>query len=100
MLSANSIIEMIKHDITNIEKLHVSKVGIFGSFARNEQTSDSDIDVIVEFEEGYETFDNYMDLKFHFENLFDRTVDLVVINSIKPSLRHAILRSAKYAKGA
>jgi uncharacterized protein len=100
MFSGNNMIEMIKSDIANIEKYHVSKVGLFGSFARDEQNDESDVDIIVEFEDRHETFDNYMDLKFYFENLFDRKVDLVIINSIKPSLRHSILRGVKYAKGA
>jgi uncharacterized protein len=53
----------------------------------------------VEFEPGAKTFDNYMDLKALLEDLFDRPVDLVVSNVIKPRLRDAILRETIYAPG-
>jgi uncharacterized protein len=41
-----------------------------------------------------------MDLRFYLEELLDRKVDLVIFNSIKPSLKPSIMRSVKYAKGA
>ncbi len=81
-------------------KFHVLKIGMFGSFARGEQKDTSDVDILVEFEEGQETFDNYMDLKFYLEELFDRKVDVVIFNSIKPAIKPSIMRSVIYAKGA
>ncbi|MBS4039960.1 MAG: nucleotidyltransferase family protein [Flavobacteriales bacterium] len=76
----------MKTNINKIESFHVSKIALFGSFVRDEQHSNSDIDILVEFEKKFETFDNYMDLKFYLEDLFDRKVDLVIISSIKPTL--------------
>lgn len=46
------------------------------------------------------TFDNYMDLKFNLEDLFQKPVDLVILDDTKPALKHSIIRSAKYAEGA
>ena len=43
------------------------------------------------------TFDNYMDLKFFLEDEFGRTVDLVIIDALKPALRDEILNEVKYA---
>ena len=100
MYTSNEIIEMLNNNMSNIEKFHISKMGLFGSFVRDEQNDASDIDILVEFEDGHETFDNYMDLKFFLEELFDRKVDVVVFDSIKPSLKPGIMRSVKYAKGA
>lgn len=100
MYTSNEIMKILKSNMDNIEKFHVSKVGLFGSFARNEQSDASDVDILVEFEDGHETFDNYMDLKFYLEELFDRKVDVVIFDSIKPAMRSSIMRSVKYAKGA
>ena len=52
----------------------------------------------MEFVEDAVTFDNYMDLKFILEDLFQKKVDLVLFEDIKPALRPVILRSAKYAE--
>ena len=100
MYTSSEIMRMLKSNLDNIKKFHVSKIGLFGSFAREEQNDTSDVDILVEFEDGHENFDNYMDLKFYLEELFERKVDVVIFNSIKPSLRSGIMRSVIYAKGA
>ena len=70
---------------------------MFGSFARGEAKAESDVDVLVEFEDGYVTFDNYANLKFYLEDLFGREVDLVTINAIRPQMKEAILSEVTYA---
>ncbi|WP_406660396.1 nucleotidyltransferase family protein [Methanolobus sp. ZRKC3] len=86
-----------EHENVVKERFGVKKIGIFGSFARKEAHSGSDVDILVEFEEGKKTFDNFMDLKFYLEDLFSRNVDLVIETSIKPQLRANIMRDAVYA---
>ncbi|HET6516536.1 MAG TPA: nucleotidyltransferase family protein [Thermodesulfovibrionales bacterium] len=93
-----SAIEILKmHDSTIKEKFHVLRIGVFGSFARGEEKDDSDIDVLIEFEERYETFDNFMDLKYFLEDLFGRKVDLVTMDALRPQLKDDILREVLYA---
>ncbi|SHJ58998.1 hypothetical protein SAMN02745975_02414 [Geosporobacter subterraneus DSM 17957] len=100
MYSSNEIIEILNNNMKNTEKFFVSKLALFGSFARNQETDNSDVYILVRFEDGHETFDNYMNLKFYLEELFDRKVDLVIIDSIKPSIKPGIMISVIYAKGA
>ena len=97
MLTSNQIIELIAKNQSNIQKFGVKRIGLFGSFLKNKQKSDSDIDILVEFKKGEKTFDNYMDLKFYLEGLFKRDVDLVVKEALKVQLKSNILRSVKYA---
>lgn len=78
-------------------KFHVSSIGVFGSFARGEGRKESDVDVLVEFEEGFKTFDNFMDLKYYLEDIFLRNVDLVTVNALKPQLKDVILQDVIYA---
>lgn len=75
----------------------VKRIGLFGSFARGEAVDKSDVDVLVEFDEGKKTFDNFMELKFYLEELFGRDVDLVIETAIKPRLKNYIMREAVYA---
>jgi len=82
------------------EKYGVKRIGLFGSYSRGEQKESSDIDVLVEFMDHAMTFDNYMELKFNLEDHFQKPVDLVILDDIKPSLKSSILRSAKYAERA
>ncbi len=76
----------------------VNRIGVFGSFVREEETQESDIDILVEFEKGLKTFDNYMDLKFFLEELFGTSIDLVTAEALKPQLKEQILKEVEYAE--
>lgn len=86
-----------EHEKLIRQKFGVKKIGIFGSFARGEEKEDSDLDVLVVFEEGQKTFDNYMDLKFYLEDLFGREIDLVTERALKPQLKTIIMKEVVYA---
>lgn len=75
---------------------HVEEIGIFGSFVRGNLRQNSDIDVLVEFAEGYKDFFNYMRLKQYLQDLFGRKVDLVMKKAIKPRLKDRILSEVEY----
>lgn len=101
MLSQQEILEVLSKNLSTWKKQYgVKRITLFGSYARGEQKDSSDIDVLVEFADNAMTFDNYMDLKFTLEDLFQKKVDLVIFDDIKPVLKQSILRSAKYAEGA
>ncbi len=76
---------------------HLTRIGIFGSVARGEQTDSSDIDLIVEFEEGT---DNLYDLKqkliSEIQSRFKMPVDICREKYIKSFFRSQILEEAKY----
>ncbi|CCJ36490.1 nucleotidyltransferase [Methanoculleus bourgensis MS2] len=79
------------------ERYGVARIGVFGSVVRDEATPASDVDVLVEFREGEETFDHFMDLKFYLEDLLGRKTDLVIADTLKPRIRDAVLGEVVYA---
>lgn len=99
MLNSDKILKIINENQRYIKKFGVKSIGLFGSYATNNQKSESDIDLLVEFKKGKKTFDNYMDLKFYLENLFDCNIDLVLKEALKVDLKSNILKSVKYAAG-
>ncbi|MCE5295218.1 MAG: nucleotidyltransferase family protein [Chlamydiales bacterium] len=82
----NTVLEIIKNHKSDLTKYHVQSMFLFGSVARDEETIDSDIDILVNFSSPA-TFDLYMDLKFFLEDLLNRKVDLVTESSLGPVLR-------------
>jgi predicted nucleotidyltransferase len=75
------------------DKHNVSELYVFGSVLSNSLTKDSDIDLLVKFGDVilFDYFDNYMDFKEALENLFNRTVDLVEMQTLKnPVLKRSI----------
>ncbi|TJY42459.1 nucleotidyltransferase [Cohnella pontilimi] len=72
----------------------VNKIGIFGSYARDEQTEESDIDLLVEFSRpvGFE----FIELKYYLESIFNKPVDLVTANALKPLMKEQVLNEVQY----
>jgi predicted nucleotidyltransferase len=96
-MTRDKILSKLQENGEAIRSFGVLRLGIFGSYARGEQQKASDMDFLVEFESA--TFDNYFDLKFFLERLFDRPVDLVISDTIKPRIRSSILDETVYAPG-
>ena len=77
------------------DRFSVRRIGVFGSFARGNASAESDVDILVELAEP--TFDHYMDLKFYLEEVLNRSVDLVMADTVKPRLRPIIGKEVVYA---
>ena len=73
----------------------VSKIGIFGSYARNAQGKDSDIDVLVEFDRPVNLFE-FSRLKSFLTDQLGIRVDLVTPGALKPLIKDQILRSVSF----
>ncbi len=96
MLTSETIMKEIEENMATIRKFGVERIGLFGSYVKEEQGMESDIDILVKFKKNEKTFDNYMDLKFFLEDLFESKVDLVVQEALKPDLKPYILESVRY----
>lgn len=81
-LSSKEIFDILKKNRDLLKKYRVKKIGLFGSHIRNQASPESDIDLIVDFEE--KTFDNYIELSFALEDLFNKKVDLLTEKGISP----------------
>lgn len=90
MLNKEAIIKTLRDHQAEIRRFGVKRLGLFGSIARGEQRTSSDLDFVVELER--KTFDAYIDLKQFLEELFGCRVDLVLADAIKPRLKAQILR--------
>lgn len=97
MKSPSDVILLLENNRDAIREFGVREMGVFGSFARGEQTEKSDVDVLVDLKT--ETFAAYMGLLSYLEDLFGRKVDLVMKDAIKPIIRERILRETVYVQG-
>ena len=94
--SGNDILRILSEQREELaRRFSVTSIALFGSFARGDENSGSDVDILVEFAEP--TFDHYMDLKFHVEDLLGRPVDLVMSDTVKSRIKPMIEREALYA---
>jgi len=94
---ANDIARKLRKHAREIkERFFVKEIGVFGSQIKGKAKKRSDIDILVEFEETGETFDNYMELKLFLEKIFNRKVDLVLKDVLKEEIKEAILAEVVY----
>lgn len=83
-----------EHKAYIAEAFSVEKIGLFGSFARDEYTEESDIDLLVEFKRpvGFE----FIELKEYLESLFQKPVDLVTVNALRPFMKEQVMNEVQF----
>jgi predicted nucleotidyltransferase len=89
----DEILTILRQHRAEIQGFGVKSLAIFGSVARDEATSDSDVDLLVEFEKKV-TFDRYMNLKFYLEDCLGIKVDLVTQKMLRPQIRKTVEKEA------
>ncbi len=81
------------------EHFHIKKIAIFGSFARNEQTDKSDIDLLIELEDNtLDIHEKKEELREYFRNKFNRNIDIAREKYLKSYVKHQILQESVYVE--
>jgi predicted nucleotidyltransferase len=88
-MSAATLAKRLGPHVTDLDRLQVETLSIFGSHARGDARPDSDVDVLVRFR-GKPTFKGYMELKLLLEELWECKVDLVTEAAVRKELRQRI----------
>jgi len=90
------VVQTLEESTPALRALGVKRLGLFGSFVRDEQRSTSDVDILVEFEAGRKTFDAFMELCFFLEDLLKRRVEVLTPESLSPHIGPRILKEVEY----
>ena len=97
MTTKEYILNNLKSKKTEISVFGVKNIGLFGSYAKDEQSENSDIDILIDFEPEEETFDNFMAVCDYIEELFkDQHVEVITKNGLSPYIGPSILNEVKY----
>ena len=98
MTSKEYILSVMKQHKKELQNFGIIRIGLFGSYAREEQSEKSDIDILIEFEPEKENFDNYMSAYDMLENLFNNEkIEIVTKNGLSPYIGPKILKEVVYA---
>ena len=82
MKTLADFIRILKENRTELEsRFHVKRIGIFGSYARSEETDSSDVDILVELSQPIGL--NLVDLIYFLEEKIGERVDLVTVKSLR-----------------
>ena len=98
MSDADFIITTIQTKINDLHDLGVKRIGIFGSSVRGDAKPTSDIDVVIDFEDGKKSYRNFIGTATYLEKLFNRKIDAITPNSISPYLKADIDKEIRYVQ--
>jgi uncharacterized protein len=99
MTNKEYILRTIRSKKSEITRLGIKNIGIFGSYARDEQTENSDIDILIDFEPEKENFDNYMAVYDIIEKLFEnQRIEIITRNGLSPYIGPKILKEVMYVE--
>ena len=84
---------LLKHQDV-LKEYSVKWLGLFGSYVKGAAHENSDINLLVEFKNL--SFDNYIELCVFLEDLFEKKIELVISNSVKPGLKPCIENEVEY----
>ncbi len=96
MQNKKEILNLIDKHRKELTSFGVIKLGLFGSYARNQQNESSDIDLIIEFRDGKKNFRNFMGSYDLLEQLFQRKIELITEDSLKDFMKSKIMKEAEY----
>ena len=88
--------ERIQSHQSALKQFGAARLGIFGSFVRNEQETDSDVDIVVEFEPGKKKLHNFLDMADYLEELMARKVDLLTWEGMAEFVRKHVANEVEY----
>ena len=94
-MTKKQVVERLEQAREQIEALGVRRLALFGSVVRGEARPDSDVDLLVQFDPEMKTLNNFMSLCFLLEDLLERRVEVVTMESLSPFIGPHILREAE-----
>jgi uncharacterized protein len=98
MTNKENIIYTLKSKDSEFSRYGIKSIGLFGSYVRDEQSEDSDIDILIDFESDKENYDNFMMVYDIIDKLFiNHRVEIVTKNGLSPYIGPHILKEVKYA---
>ncbi len=92
----NELIGLIHQNGGAICHFGVTKLGIFGSFVRDEVKPDSDVDFFIELNPEFKTLKNFVGLSNYLEQLTGRKIELVTPQSLNKFIGKYILQEIEY----
>ena len=95
-MTQHKALDILNSHRQELKEFGVKSIALFGSAVRGEARPESDIDVLVEFENPVGIF-TFLRLQHRLEELLGRRVDLVTPAALKRQLRDQILKEAVYA---
>ena len=96
-MNKEEILDYLKEHKDELKaRFGVIKIGLFGSYVKNENKNSTDIDICVVLDKKYKKLHNFLELERHLSAVFGKEVDLGIEDSLKPFVKEKIKKEIIY----
>jgi predicted nucleotidyltransferase len=96
LLTKDAILKKLVANKAQLTAFGVQEIGLFGSYACNQATAKSDIDLLVDIVQNKKTLRNYLKIVYFLEALFSKKVELITKQSLSKHIGPHILKTVEY----
>lgn len=97
-MTLQSITQILESQKNQLQAFGLRKIGIFGSTVRGEESTTSDIDLLLDFDPSQKTYKNFFASTTFLENLFHRSIDAVTPQALSPYIKPHIEKDITYVQ--
>ncbi len=90
------VVALLQQNEKALKQMGVASIALFGSFVRDEANETSDVDVLVDFEEGKKNYSNFINLAYFLDELLGRKTELVTREGLSKYIGPKILQTIEY----
>jgi predicted nucleotidyltransferase len=97
-MNRQAVIDTLRQHKEALNRHGVAHAGLFGSVSRGEERPGRDIDIMIDLNpEAHLSVFDYVDLKEYIASLFEKPVDVINREGLKPYVRPAAMLDVVYA---
>lgn len=98
LLRNTDILNFLAQHKVELRRYNIKRIGLFGSYARNNASENSDIDFLVEYQQGKKSLNNFLELIDFLEMSFHKDVELVTKESVSKYIFPYIEKEIQYVQ--
>ncbi len=98
LLRNTDILNFLTQHKVELRRYNIKRIGLFGSYARNNASENSDIDFLVEYQQGKKSLNNFLELIDFLEMSFHKDVELVTKESVSKYIFPYIEKEIQYVQ--
>jgi uncharacterized protein len=94
--SKQELFTLLRSNADSLKAFGIMKLGVFGSFAKDIATEQSDIDFFIDFQPSYKTLKNFIGLSAYLKTLTGRNIEIITPQSLNKFIGKYIIQEVEY----
>lgn len=97
-MTLQTITQTLTAQKAKLQQFGLRRIGIFGSMARGEATTTSDVDLLLDFDPAQKTYKNFIGSTTFLEQLLHQPIDAVTPQALSPYIKPHVDKDITYVQ--